>query len=41
MNGFENYVIDCDATELGTPGTVSGHISGTLRPLDGPHPSVR
>ncbi|MEP7158273.1 MAG: hypothetical protein ABI797_02510 [Chloroflexota bacterium] len=37
----ENYVIDCDVIGWGGAneftGTVSGHVSGTLSPLDGPH----
>jgi hypothetical protein len=43
FDGVENYVIDCDvigwglANEYG--GIVSGHVSGVLRPLDGPHPT--
>lgn len=41
FDGVENYVIDCDAiVEFGgvdnTTGTVTGHVSGMLSPLDGP-----
>lgn len=40
FDGVENYVIDCDVIGFGgvtaDTGTVSGHVSGTLSPLDGP-----
>jgi hypothetical protein len=43
FDGVENYVIDCDVIDWGVAneftGTVSGHVSGTLRPLDGPLPT--
>jgi hypothetical protein len=43
FDGVENYVIDCDVTGFGPAdefsGTVTGHVSGVLRPLDGPHPT--
>jgi len=44
FDGKENYVIDCDVVEWAgytndNGGIVSGHISGTLHILDGPHPT--
>ena len=43
FDGVENYVIDCDVVAWGVAnefgGTISGHVSGNLRPLDGPHPT--
>ena len=46
FDGVENYVIDCPAifgwggVDSNTPnGSVTGHVTGTLRPLDGPHPT--
>ena len=43
FDGVENYVIDCDVIAWGGAseftGTVSGHVSGVLSPLDGPHPT--
>ena len=43
FDGVSNYVIDCDVYEFNGVsqdfGEVSGHVSGVLRPLDGPHPT--
>ena len=43
FDGVENYVIDCDVVGFSNAneftGTVTGHVSGVLRPLDGPHPT--
>jgi hypothetical protein len=44
FDGVENYVIDCDEVVgfggiTDDFGVVTGHVSGTLRPLDGPHPT--
>ncbi len=44
FDGVENYVIDCPAVYQwngvnSTTGTVTGHVSGTIHPLDGTHPT--
>ncbi len=43
FDGVSNYVIDCDVFGFSGVdnnfGEVSGHVSGVLRPLDGPHPT--
>jgi hypothetical protein len=42
FDGVENYVIDCEAVfgfggVDNNVGSVTGHVSGTLSPVDGPH----
>lgn len=42
FDGKENYVIDCDVIGWGGgSAAASGHISGVLRIIDGPHPTPR
>jgi len=40
FDGVQSYVIDCDVIGWGGGSApVSGHFSGVLRLLDGPHPT--
>jgi hypothetical protein len=41
FDGVDSYVIDCDVVAWGGSASASGHISGVLRIIDGPHPTPR